>query len=57
MRLMAGLLTPTEGEVVIDDLNYGDNRDQIHHMIGYMPQKFAILVEAKRLCIREMKAD
>jgi len=42
MRLMAGLLTPTEGEVTLDGLNYNQNADQIHHMIGYMPQKFGL---------------
>jgi len=42
IRLMAGLLTPTSGEVLLDGLDSMRDAEQIHKMIGYMPQKFGL---------------
>lgn len=42
IRLMAGLLTPTSGQVLIDGRDVQTNADKIHEMIGYMPQKFGL---------------
>ena len=42
MRLMAGLLVPTEGSLTV--CGYDTIKDSIalHHTIGYMPQRFGL---------------
>ena len=42
MRLMAGLLVPTEGSLTV--CGYDTIKDSIalHHAIGYMPQRFGL---------------
>ncbi|MBS0624563.1 MAG: ABC transporter ATP-binding protein [Verrucomicrobia bacterium] len=42
IRLMAGLLLPTAGEIVIDGLDTVKNQDELHKRIGYMPQRFGL---------------
>ncbi len=42
IRLMAGLLTPTSGEVLLDGLDSMRDAEKIHKLIGYMPQKFGL---------------
>jgi ABC-2 type transport system ATP-binding protein len=42
MRLMAGLLTPTSGEITVAGYNTQKEADVIHLFTGYMPQKFGL---------------
>ncbi len=42
IRLIAALLTPTEGAISIKGLDTVKDREQIPHLIGYMPQKFGL---------------
>ncbi len=42
MRLMAGLMTPSQGSVVVCGFNVADQTAQLHEAIGYMPQRFGL---------------
>ncbi len=42
MRLMAGLLLPTEGKIRIAGMDSVKEIDKIYPIIGYMPQKFGL---------------
>lgn len=42
IRLMAGLLKPTEGTVSVGGFDTIRDAESIHKMIGYMPQKFGL---------------
>lgn len=42
IRLMAGLLLPTSGEILINGLDTVKDPEEIHRIIGYMPQKFGL---------------
>lgn len=42
IRLMAGLLLPTSGEILINGLDTVKDPEDIHRIIGYMPQKFGL---------------
>ncbi len=42
LRLLAGLLLPTSGKILISGLNTIENQEQISSLIGYMPQKFGL---------------
>jgi ABC-2 type transport system ATP-binding protein len=42
MRMMAGILTPTSGQILINGLDSMADADKIHRIIGYMPQKFGL---------------
>lgn len=42
LRLMAGLLTPAEGRVVVKGLNPAKDAAALAPAIGYMPQKFGL---------------
>lgn len=42
IRLMAGLLLPTTGTIEIAGLDTIKDATAIHHIIGYMPQKFGL---------------
>lgn len=42
IRLLLGLLLPTEGELDILGLNPTTHTDEIHKVVGYMPQKFGL---------------
>ena len=42
MRLMAGLLRPSGGRIVVEDLDPIANANELHLLLGYMPQKFGL---------------
>lgn len=42
IRLIAGLLLPSEGSITVDGLDTVTQATQIHKLIGYMPQKFGL---------------
>lgn len=42
MRMIAALLTPTSGEIKVAGFDTLKQADQIHKIIGYMPQKFGL---------------
>src|ERR1700722_10352776 len=42
IRLIAALLTPTEGTISIKGLDTVKDREQISSLTGYMPQKFGL---------------
>jgi ABC-2 type transport system ATP-binding protein len=42
IRLMAGLLIPTKGNIQVLGLNTMKDADRIHEVTGYMPQKFGL---------------
>ena len=42
MRLMAGLLLPSSGQIVVDGLDTAIEAKEIHTFLGYMPQKFGL---------------
>ena len=42
IRLLLGLLLPTDGEIDIFGLNPKTDLDKIHNIVGYMPQKFGL---------------
>jgi ABC-2 type transport system ATP-binding protein len=42
IRMMAGILTPTSGRILIDGLDSLKDASTIHRMVGYMPQKFGL---------------
>jgi len=42
LRLIAGMMKPSRGEIIIDGLPSGSERQKIKHIIGYMPQRFGL---------------
>lgn len=42
LRMICGLLDPTEGEVLIDGESVGSNLDAVKDKIGYMAQRFGL---------------
>jgi ABC-2 type transport system ATP-binding protein len=42
MRLMTGLLLPTQGKILVNGFDTQNNPEQIHNRLGYMPQKFGL---------------
>ncbi len=42
LRLIAGMIKPSKGEIYIDGLNSATERQKIKHLIGYMPQRFGL---------------
>lgn len=42
MRLMTALLLPTSGSIKVFGLDTRTSADQLHRIIGYMPQKFGL---------------
>ncbi|PWW05024.1 ATP-binding cassette domain-containing protein [Mangrovibacter plantisponsor] len=42
MRMLAGLLTPSEGKIEVLGLDPIRDGTQLHSMLGYMPQKFGL---------------
>lgn len=42
LRLIAGMIKPSRGEIYIDCLNSATSRQKIKHLIGYMPQRFGL---------------
>lgn len=57
LRLLAALLTPTSGEVRVHDLDVVHDRDRIHALIGYMPQRFGLYEELSVLQNLRLYAD
>lgn len=42
IRLIAGLLLPTQGTITVAGYDTIKQSEQIHHLIGYMPQRFGL---------------
>ena len=42
ISLICGLLKPTSGSIVIDGLNYQENKREIQFLIGVVPQEYAL---------------
>lgn len=42
IRLIAGLLTPTQGSILVGGFDTMKNAEFIHYLTGYMPQKFGL---------------
>ncbi len=42
IRLIAGLLLPTLGKITVADFDTVDSAENIHELIGYMPQRFGL---------------
>jgi ABC-2 type transport system ATP-binding protein len=42
MRLLAALMTPTEGEIRVAGLDVSTDAERIHRLAGYMPQRFGL---------------
>lgn len=42
IRLIAGLLTPTEGRIAVQGYDTIQDAEYIHYLTGYMPQKFGL---------------
>ncbi|MRR15034.1 MAG: ABC transporter ATP-binding protein [Deltaproteobacteria bacterium] len=42
LRLIAGMIKPSRGEITIDGLALTSARQKIKHLIGYMPQRFGL---------------
>jgi ABC-2 type transport system ATP-binding protein len=42
MRIMAGLLVPSEGTVTYDALDAARDTQALHAVLGYMPQRFGL---------------
>ncbi len=45
MRILAGLIEPSSGEVKIDNLDIRSNINKLRQNIGYMPQRFGLYQE------------
>ncbi len=57
MRLMAGLLAPTEGSLTVCGLDTIKDSIALHHAIGYMPQRFGLYEDLSVLENLELYAD
>lgn len=57
IRLMAGLLLPTEGKITVAGLDTIQNSSKIHEIIGYMPQKFGLYEDLSVLQNLNLYAD
>lgn len=42
IRLIAGLLKPTTGTITVAGFDTIEQADSVHHLIGYMPQRFGL---------------
>lgn len=45
IKILAGLLAPTAGEVLVEGLNPQKEKRELHKLIGYMPQETALYNE------------
>jgi ABC-2 type transport system ATP-binding protein len=57
MRLMAGLLVPTEGALTVCGFNTIKDSIALHHAIGYMPQRFGLYEDLSVIENLELYAD
>jgi len=42
LRMMAGIMSPTSGSIIIDGMNVEHNRFKIKESLAYMPQRFGL---------------
>ncbi len=45
LRLIATMITPTQGEILVGGLNTVRQKKSIKHLIGYMPQRFGLYAD------------
>jgi ABC-2 type transport system ATP-binding protein len=45
VRIIAGLLSPTEGQLTVEGFNPTKDAKELHTILGYMPQKFGLYEE------------
>jgi ABC-2 type transport system ATP-binding protein len=57
MRLMAALLSPSEGELRVFGLDASRDPERIHELLGYMPQRFGLYEDLTVLENLELYAD
>jgi ABC-2 type transport system ATP-binding protein len=57
MRLMAGLLVPTEGSLTVCGFDTIKDSIALHHAIGYMPQRFGLYDDLTVIENLELYAD
>lgn len=57
IRLVAGLLLPTRGEITVDGLDSVREAGAIHQRIGYMPQRFGLYEDLSVLENLRLYAD
>ncbi|MGD9804704.1 MAG: ATP-binding cassette domain-containing protein [Hyphomicrobiaceae bacterium] len=57
MRLVAGLLAPTEGRISVAGLDTMRDRKAVHELIGYMPQRFGLYEDLSVMENLDLYAD
>jgi ABC-2 type transport system ATP-binding protein len=57
MRLVAALLTPSEGKVTVCGFDAATQADDIHDTIGYMPQRFGLYEDLSVIENLDLYAD
>lgn len=57
LRMMAGLLLPTSGQLRVAGLDPARQRDALHDLLGYMPQKFGLYEDLTVLENLQLYAD
>jgi ABC-2 type transport system ATP-binding protein len=57
MRMMAALMTPSEGSIRIDGLDVSTEQEAIHKIAGYMPQRFGLYEDLTVMENLELYAD
>jgi ABC-2 type transport system ATP-binding protein len=57
MRLMAGLLVPSEGRIMVNGFDSVAQAAEIHDTIGYMPQRFGLYEDLSVIENLELYAD
>lgn len=57
IRLIAGLLLPTEGKIAVDGFDTVEEAGHIHQICGYMPQKFGLYEDLTVMQNLELYAD
>ena len=57
IRLIAGLMVPTGGKVLVDGMNPAKTSGRMREIIGYMPQKFGLYEDLTVIENLELHAD